>query len=296
MAATTDVPTLVVNADDFGLSEGINRGIIEAFVAGGLRSTSIMVAMPAFHDAVRQAKATGDSLGIGLHFTLTAGRPLTRASSLSAGDTGDFLGLSALMLRAVTGRLRRREVEDECAAQIACARDAGLRLTHLDGHHHVHLLPGISGAVRRVVKAERIPVVRRPVERIIGVAEWQRRLPERLLIRVLGRAADPSRFGIATTDHFVGSTLLGAPDFRNALVRVLEKLSPGTTELMVHPGYVPTPLPGGDSYTTQREAELRALTSPDVLERLHSRRIRLAHFGQIADDIAVRQSRSRRLT
>ena len=293
MAATTDVPTLVINADDFGLSEGINRGILEAFHAGALRSASMMVTMPAFGDAVCRAKATGPALGIGLHFTLTAGRPLTRALSLVDRDTGDFVGPSTVLVRAFTGRIRHNEVEDECAAQIARAREAGIELTHLDGHHHVHLAPGIRGAVQRVLVAERIPAVRRPVERLYGIPKWQRRLPERVLIAMLSRGGGPERAGILTTDYFVGSTLLGARDFHSALVRVLDTLQRGTTELMVHPGYVSGPLPGAVPYTAQREVELRALTAPAVLQRLHSGRIRLAHFGELGAAVPsfdVRQS------
>jgi predicted glycoside hydrolase/deacetylase ChbG (UPF0249 family) len=252
------------------------------FAAGGLMSASIMVGLPAFHDAVRSAKAAGDALGVGLHFTLTAGRPLTEAASLVCHDTGEFVRPKTLLLRALAGRIRLSEVEAECAAQIARARDAGLRLTHFDSHHHIHLAPGIRAAVRRVLEAERIPLVRRPTERLVRTPNWRRRLPQRAVIRLLARAGANERAGIATTDHFVGSTLLGARDFHAALLRVLDTLPRGTTELMVHPGYVSSPLPGADPYTTQREAELRALTSPDVLERLHSGRIRLAHFGQIA--------------
>src|SRR4029077_13015567 len=151
VAATTDA-SLIVNADDFGMTEGINRGIIEAFEAGAVTSTSVMVGMPAFEDAVRGGRAAGDGLGVGLHFTLTAGRPLTRAASLVNPETGAFVPIRTFMVRALSGRVRAREVVEECAAQIARARDAGLRLTHLDGHHHVHIIPGTSGAVRRGVE------------------------------------------------------------------------------------------------------------------------------------------------
>lgn len=279
MAGTTDVVALIINADDFGLSEGINRGIIEAFRAGSVTSTSVMVGMPAFGHAVSLAHDM-PSLGIGLHFTLTAGPPLTRAPSLVDEVTGEFLRAPALVRRALAGRVRSREVEDECTAQIAAARRAGLRLTHLDGHHHVHLLPGVRAAVRRVVEAERIPAVRRPSERVFGGVAW-RRVAERALVGVLAPYVDPATWHVATTDHFEGSALLGARRFHSLLLRLLDSLQSGTTELMVHPGYVPSPLPGNDPYTTQREIELRALTSPDVLARLCSGAIRLVNYGQI---------------
>lgn len=281
VGTTTDVPALIINADDFGFSDGINIGIIEGFRAGAITSTSIMVGMPAFADAVRRAREV-PALGVGLHFTLTAGRPLTRAATLINDATGEFLHLPALVRRALAGRVRAREVEDECVAQIAAAAGAGVLLTHLDSHHHIHLLPGVRAAVRRVAAAERIPAVRRPSERVFGGVA-RRRLTERALIGVLARYVDPNTWGVATADHFVGSALLGAPHFHSLLLRVLESLSTGITELMVHPGHVPAQLPGNDPYTTQREIELRALTSPEVLTRLRSGEIRLISYGQIRE-------------
>lgn len=283
MAVTTDLPRLIVNADDFGLTADINRGIMEAFAAGALRSTSVMVGMPGFDDAVRCAADAGNALGVGLHFTLTAGRPLTAARSLVEPDTGEFLAPGKLLVRCLTGRVDQRDVEQECAAQIARARAAGIRLTHIDGHHHVHLAPTVRDAVRRVVEAERIPAVRRPRERILGGAGSPRRLRVRLISRRFARVIDAAEWPVRTTDHFTGSALLGAKAFRRLLAQTLDTLPPGSTELMVHPGYVRGPLPGNDPLTTQREVELRALTSPDIIARFRSGRIRLIHFGDLVD-------------
>ena len=283
VADTTDIRWLVVNADDFGFTTDINRGIMKAFTAGGLRSASIMVNMPGFDDAVRHARVAGNALGVGLHLTLTAGRPLTAAPSLVDERTGSFLRLPLLLARALMGGVNAREVADECAAQIGRARAAGLRLTHLDGHHHVHLVPGIWNAVRPVVHDEGIRVVRRPIELSLGGSRaGRRRLPARTLVALFARGVGPrEEWSVATTDHFVGSALLGAPDFQQLLEDTLDTLQPGTTELMVHPGYVPEPLPGGDSYLSQREVELRALTAPGVLSRLRNGRVRLVHFGEL---------------
>lgn len=277
---TTDDVRLIINADDFGLSQGITRGILDAFDAGALRSTSIMVGAPAFEEAARGACAAGHRLGVGLHFTLTAGRPLTRAPSLT-DEGGDFLKPTALLARALQGHVIASEVAAECTAQIERARAAGIRLTHLDGHHHAHLAPRIAATVRRVVEAERIPAVRRPSEPLFGPANCWRRASQRLLIGVLARSNDPRDWAVKTTDHFVGSALLGASRFHERLLEALDSLERGTTELMVHPGYVNGPLLNNDSYTSEREVELRALLSTDVLARLHGGKIRLMHFGEL---------------
>ena len=128
VAATTDTAAgrraLIINADDFGMSPGINRGIMEAVAAGSVTSASLMVGMPGFDDAVCLAQEAGSVLGVGVHLTLTVGRPLTRATSLVDPSTGEFVPPRTLLRRALAGHLRPTDVRDECAAQIARARRA----------------------------------------------------------------------------------------------------------------------------------------------------------------------------
>jgi predicted glycoside hydrolase/deacetylase ChbG (UPF0249 family) len=238
--------------------------------------------MPAFEDAVRSARMAGRALGVGLHLTLTVGRPITRAASLVDPVTGEFFPAAVQLRRAFAGRIQAADVLDECTAQIARARAAGVEITHLDGHLHVHVWPGIAHVVRHVVQAERIAATRQPREPLIGVPLWRRRLPERAVIGWLSSRARLQHWPVATTDHFVGSTLLGMRDFESGLLGVLDALSLGTTELMVHPGYVDGPLPGNDRYRSQREVELRALTSPAVRDRLRTRGIRLINFAALS--------------
>lgn len=264
------------------MSTGINRGIMEAVAAGSVTSASLMVGMPGFEDAVSLARQSGGSFSVGVHLTLTVGRPLTRAASLIDPATGEFMRPPTLLRRALTGGLSPADVLDECGAQIGRARRAGLPITHIDGHLHVHVWPGIAPVVRHLVRAEGISTIRVPNEKLLGVPLWRRRLPERAIIRGFTSRARISRWPVVAADHFVGSTLLGMRDFEGGLLRVLDRLAPGTTEVMVHPGYVSGPLPGNDGYTSQREAELRALTSQAVRDRLRSRDLQLIHFGALA--------------
>ena len=281
-APTTERKRLVINADDFGFTEGINRGIIEAFEAGALRSASLMAQMPAFDSAARAAREMGRSFGVGVHLSLTAGRPLGRCPSL-VDSSGDFHTLPQLIVRSLAGRVRAEDVERECAAQIARCRDAGLTITHLDGHHHVHMLPRIRGVVADVMRKAGLGVRRAPAARLWRTPErgLSRRLPERLVLAFLAGDANDDKPPLRRADHFAGTTLLGAPRFRESLLLLLDSLPDGVTELMVHPGYVDQPLPGTDRYTVERERELRALTSPEVLERLRRGDIELLHFGEL---------------
>jgi len=276
--ASTTERRLVITADDFGLTTEINRGIMEAFDAGALRSVSVMVGTPGFEDAAAHARRAAPHLGVGLHLTLTLGRPLTAARSLIDAH-GVFVSPRQLAARALAGSVRGIDVQNEVSAQLARARAAGLRITHLDGHHHAHAFPGIWPAVWRAARQARIPVVRRPVESFIRAPLRARRLPARVALRLLARGA-PVHEAPIPVGVFAGHSLLGARRFQAGLLRFLEQLQPGVTELMVHPGYVSGALPGNDPYRRQREVELRALTSPMTLRALRTT-VCLLHFGEL---------------
>ena len=160
----TDAPRLVVNADDFGLSAGVNRGILEAYAAGVVSSVSVLVNAPGWTDAVQRLRDLGPGLGVGLHLNLTMGRPVSWGGGLCDARSGRFHTLPALVARALAGRLDPGDVAIECAAQLARLRNAGLVVTHLDSHRHVHVLPGVWGAVVEAARAAGVPVVRVPLK------------------------------------------------------------------------------------------------------------------------------------
>ena len=152
---------LVINADDFGFTDGVNRGIIRAAPAAGVvTSTSVMVNMPGWDDALARLRDRRLTLGIGLHLNLVAGAPLTRAPTLTDAQTGRFHSLGRLARRAVAGRVRLDEVRAECEAQFERLAWAGVRITHVDSHRHTHCLPGFFIAVRDAARSARVSVIR----------------------------------------------------------------------------------------------------------------------------------------
>ena len=270
---------LIINADDFGLSAGVTAGILEAHAAGTVTSTSMMVGCPGWEDAVSQRRPAS-SLGIGLHFNLLVGRPLTPARSLTVSQTGAFLPLAALVRRALAGRLSGEEVEAECVAQIAAMRHAGIVATHIDSHRHTHALPVVRGAVARVAAREQLPL-RRPVE---SHRWFPNDLASQLHRGLVGWSWRVTSFGAPRTrapDHFIGVSMQGGERFAGQLAAVLDRLPPGTTEMMVHPGYVDSGLRAVDGYTWQRELELAALISAPVRQRLSRGDIGLATFADL---------------
>lgn len=274
---------LIVNADDFGLSPAVNRGIWEAVETGTVTSVSMMVAAPGWEDALERLLAPGGrriaTPSVGLHLDLTAGTPLTRAPTLVDGATGRFVPLHRLIARALAGRIAPGDVEAECTAQLARLRQAGIAVTHLDSHRHVHALPALWAPIRRAAAAAGIGAIRVPVERPRRgdrITATLRRLALASSARVAGAASDP-----ASATRVAGLALIGSPRFLDGVLDVVDALTPGTTELVVHPGYVDAPLRGWDGYTEGRVRELRALTSPRLIRRLERGDVVLDRFGTV---------------
>jgi len=269
---------LIVNADDFGLTEGVNRGILEAHRNGIVTSTTLLVTGAAFSSAVALARHT-PALGVGIHLNLTEGQPVLEAHEIpSLVKNGSFRrGLAQFSKDVVTGKVKLQEVEAELRAQIEKAFAAAIQPAHLDGHKHVHMLPGVFGIVVRLAREYGMAGVRCSGEPAAGAAELVGKTAgqsAKMLARyVAGRGLSvlSRRFqeklrqgGLACPEYFFGITHTGFLD-RESLLRILRRLPEGTSELMCHPGYVDAEL--GRLPTRlreQRHRELEALTQPEV--------------------------------
>ena len=279
----TALRRLIINADDFGLSAAVNRGILEAHAAGTVTSASLLANAPGFEDAVHRAEEA-PGLGVGLHLNLTEGRPVAPPETIPSlcDATGRLHGLAGLVVRVLAGRVPGEEVAAECRAQIEQLRRAGIAITHLDGHHHAHVLPGVWGPALGAARAAGIRAVRVPLEPLSSLV-WR---PAAALgeagIAVSYRLASRKTPPLAHPDHFRGFALTGRRDFLPRLVDILDSLEPGVTELMVHPGYWDARVGGwGGPLTGERERELAALTSDAVRSRLERAGVQLMQFGAL---------------
>ena len=249
---------LVVNADDFGFTPDVNRGIVDSHRRGILTATTLMANGAAFDDALRLARET-PTLDIGCHLVLVGDRSLVTGKPYPP-TVGRLLAALAL------GEIRPYR---ELAAQVRHILDAGIRPTHLDTHKHTHLAPPVLDAVARLSEEFGIRWVRRPFDfplaSLRGTAPRMKRLTSSalgLLRRRFHRVLE--RHGCRTTDHFAGFQITGR--FRTAeLVELLACLPDGSTELMCHPGYCGDALRGARTRLKEsREHELAALTAPEV--------------------------------
>src|SRR6516164_1415614 len=158
--------SLIVNADDLGWTEGVNRGIADAHRNGIVTSASLLANGAAFDDAVKTAGQL-PGLGVGVHLNLSDGRPAAPPREVTSllNEVGEFSGgPQSLLLRLTAGRVDPGEVEKEWDAQIQKVRAAGIRPTHLDGHKHVQMLPGLFAVALRLAKKHGIPALRVSLE------------------------------------------------------------------------------------------------------------------------------------
>jgi len=279
-----------VNADDFGLSEGVNAGILSCFHHGILRSASLMPNAEAFEDAVRLAQQT-PGLGVGIHLSLVGEPCLAPRRELGAlADKDGMLPASyeAFALGYLTRRFTQREIRREVQAQMRRVLKTGIRPTHLDSHQHVHLMPGVFAIAVQAAQEAGIKVIRVPQERAAGQLELRQRLsPRALQLRVLSmlcrsarRQARAARLRVAS--NFWGLSESGALD-EAALLPILARLGRGVNELMAHPGFSDEVLRRKYLWGYRWDEEARALQSSEAREIVEERGIRLAHFGEAWD-------------
>jgi predicted glycoside hydrolase/deacetylase ChbG (UPF0249 family) len=283
---------LILNADDFGLTPGINRAIGELHSAGVLTSATLMANGPAFDDAVAVAHAH-PTLGVGCHIVLTDGVPVSPPETiptLLGPDGKSFRPSLIAFLRALFfDRIREEDITREALAQIQRLQHAGIRVTHLDTHKHTHLFPAITRPLLALAESNRIPALRNPFEPPWSLALHQGSRTRHLAVKLINRLrpgfeAYPqiSEGRILTTDGTVAISATGQLD-AETLAQLLRALPPtGTYELCCHPGYNDRDL---DRVTTRlrahRDAERQALLTeiPRVLAQPHPPS--LIHYGDL---------------
>jgi predicted glycoside hydrolase/deacetylase ChbG (UPF0249 family) len=241
---------LIVNADDFGQTAGINRAVLELHKAGLVSSATLMSRAAATDQAIEIARAT-PTLGVGCHIVLTDGEPVlppAQIPSLIDPSTNLFIPrLSVFLGRLFTGRIRAEEIEREATAQIRYLQSRGLHVTHVDTHKHTHMFPRVLRPLLRGARACGIHLVRNPFEPIWAIRATAStgfvRAAQVSCLRSLQSTWHRiiSEEGFATTDGTLGVTGTGALD-TVTLHRLLDWIPAGTWELVTHPGYDDTDL------------------------------------------------------
>lgn len=241
---------VIFNADDFGLTPGVNRGIVHAHQQGVVKSTTLMIGMPAEQHAVELA-ASLPGLKIGLHLRFTAGAPLTKHPNLTGND-GNFLRGDKFWVKR---DFSRAAIHQEATAQVEHFLRLGIPLSHIDSHHHAHTHPQLKPVIEQIAAYYRVPLRGHP-------------LP-----------------GDETTDiryHFCDKFYAAGVDLDQLIERLIGYKSRfDLVEVMCHPAYVDPALSRISSYSLEREKELAVLTDPLLSDTLKKHRISVTDYSEL---------------
>jgi len=273
---------LVVCADDYGLTPGIGRGIRALIEAGRVSATSCMTCAESWRTEAELILPFLDRADIGLHFTLTDHRPLGAMPRLA--PNGRFPPLSALVKASLRGELDRGEIAAELERQLLAFEAATGRLpSHIDGHHHVHGLPGVREVVLDVFsrRLQGRNVYLRCCDEPLSAVVTRRAASFRAgAISLFGRgfARRVRAAGYPANRRFVGvRNFTVGEDYGDLMRRFLSKVQPKTL-LMCHPGFSDPLLSDIDGVTWQREDEYRYLAGQEFPMVLRSNSLRISRF------------------
>lgn len=282
---------LIVNADDFGYTRGVNAGIIRAFQEGIVTSTTLMANGAAFEDAVKQAREHS-GLRVGCHLVLVGGEravaPSKEVASLVDGAGRLPESLPALVGKLIFGSLWRAVIEREFRAQIEKVMKAGIVPTHLDSHKHTHLLPRVMEAMARVGVEFGIRRIRKPFEDFkslwgLAPSDGSSLLKQRLMA-MAAHAVEPDfrrlarSYGLVMPGHFFGAAVTGRLTC-HVVRHVIDELPEGTSELMCHPGECDAELESSRTrLRRERENELHSLIDPEVRLAIDRRGVQLVDY------------------
>ncbi len=244
------IKILIVNADDFGLNTGVNRGIIECHQKGIVTSTTLMVNCPGTQEAADLAKENAE-LGVGLHCNLTVGQPISKRKTSLTDEDGFFWPRREFTKKVLTGKIKPSDVLEEIELQWDVFVSLGLTPTHIDSHQHVHVLPGLAKVFVRFANEKKVPM-RVPNETMIIQKKISlKALSPKSLVTLLRksflglychRARALARAHAVRTNDTLYSIFGFWPAVTNLSVShyetLLQRMPEGINELMVHPADV----------------------------------------------------------
>jgi predicted glycoside hydrolase/deacetylase ChbG (UPF0249 family) len=295
------VRRLIVNADDFGMTTGINRAIAEAQQCGIVTSATLMANSGAFDGAVGLARSlAGDKarFSVGCHVVLLDGEPVLPAECVpsllqprSQNGNQFRVKLNDFAMASLRGKLQADEVEAEATAQIQRLQAAGVEPSHFDTHKHAHMFPAVLRPLLRAARAQRILAVRNPFGKVwplpLGDLLRRRQLWTRFAqLNVLRNFAAKFRreveaHGLRTTDGSVAVLVTGSLDLK-LFRKILDNIPEGTWEFVCHPGYNDAELAKVRTRLRESRAqELVLLTSDGAREALQAQGIELISYREL---------------
>jgi len=250
---------VIFHADDFNLTQGVNRGILEAHKYGIVMSTSIMINLPGIEESTVQL-FDSPALDVGLHINLTYGKPVSEPEQVKSlvDDQGVFWRRPKILMEYA----KREDIIREINAQLKLAKKMNLNISHIDSHHHIHQFePFIHHHI--IELAEDLHLAVRSIDEEMRECCRLRNVP--------------------TTEGFCGN-FYGVENVSPERLEDLIGLMPSAiNEVMCHPGYNDEELTEISSYTIERNQEVKVLTSPKIVQLLQKNQVKLSSFADILD-------------
>ncbi len=278
---------LIINADDFGLHETVNIGIIQGHTAGFVTSTTIMANGNAFEHAVQLAVAN-QKLAIGVHLTLVGAKSICasdQVKSLVDGEGNLASEYPQFLLRYIKGQISLADIDRELRAQVQKVVNTGIQITHLDSHQHMHIVPGIIDITINIAKDFGIKGVRIPAEPYFfqgGYPATPMRFIARGGLTFLSKLAARKikKHQLEMPHHFFGM-LAGCNMREEYLLNIIENLPDGVSEIMMHPGSNNEIINTLYNWDLHGQEELAAVTSDQLRCRLGAKKINLISFRDL---------------
>ena len=279
---------LIINADDFGRHELINRAVEKAFREGCLKSATIMAGGKFFDDAVAVIK-NNPELGVGIHFTLANGFPILPAEKIPTliNESGVFHENYVVFLKKyLQGKISHEEIKSELAAQLEKVLRAGIKLTHCDSHQHLHHVPGIIDIVLDLAESAKISAIRISHSKIFdgeldSIGKFIGRVGLGSLAKFAEHKARKKNFSMP--EHFAG-IVAGESVSENFMENLILNLEEGITEVMLHPGTNNKILQDYCEWNHDFEEELNAVTSEKILNMLADKNIFITNFKSVNEN------------
>ena len=281
---------LIVNADDFGLHTEVNKAVIKGYQAGCIRSTSLMPTGAAVEEACELARKN-PGLGVGIHLTLVAERPLLppdKVPTLVGADGRLFRNHVEFIKNFCLGKIDKEQLYAECDAQISKAVSLGLNITHIDSHQHLHVLPGVAAICRDLARKYGVTKMRFPGEGYGFIGGYSTELFRFVARCGLTLCADMARYkskcyNIGMPGHFFGM-LAGENMQEEYFMNILRSLPDGVSEIMVHPGADNKALDSCYDWQYHWEDELATVISPQVMRYIKDNDIKLISFKELLNE------------
>jgi len=279
---------VIINADDFGMVQSVNEGIVKAHQKGILTSTTLMANMPGFDQAVEMASANPE-LGVGVHLNILRGQPISPAQkvgSLLSKELRFIPSVSNLLYRTALKQVRFDEVEREFRAQVDRVQRAGIDPSHIDSEKHIHLIRPLFRIVLKLAKEYKIDRIRFIQECCISSRPGQMFKSMLISLSATSMKKKMVQEGVRFPDRFYGVCASGKITAAK-LQQALQIVKEGITEIMVHPGFITQEMIElenqiGPYYINKyREKELDALLDQRLPEVVADMGIQLINFNHL---------------